>query len=136
MTLAVAFAVHPALGRWAGGQDAIRDTIEASVPRDTVLITNGTAIRKFIDDLSRSYVTLSRSQVSPGDVEQLRERHGGFLIAFLDRSDSAYWLDDAAQNEAFLGQLPDEAQLVDLRVSPTDRLRIFRVGEPRGEAKR
>jgi 4-amino-4-deoxy-L-arabinose transferase-like glycosyltransferase len=132
--LAVAFAVHPALGRWGAGQDAIRATIETRVPRDTVLVTNGTAIRKFIDDLSRSYVTLSRHRVTREDIEQLRERHGGFLVAFLDRSDSAYWRDDAAQNEAFVALLPDATQLVDLRVSPSDRLRIWRVGEPRGEA--
>jgi len=135
-TLAAAFAVHPALGRWGAGQDAIRETIEASVPRDVVLVTNGTAIRKFIDDLSRSYVTLFRNRLAPGDVERLRERHGGFFVAFLDRSDSAYRLDDTAKNEAFLGHLSDATRLVDLRVSATDRLRIFRVGEPRGEAKR
>ena len=58
------------------------------------------------------------------------------LVAFLDRSDSAFRLADAAQNEAFLRRLPDATQLVDLRVSSTDRLRIFRVGEPRGAAKR
>jgi len=134
--LAVAFAVHPALGRWGAGQDAIRATLEARVPRDAVLITNGTAIRKFIDDLSRSYVTLHRRHLAPADIEQLRERHGGFLVAFLDRSDSAYWRDDAAQNEAFVAQLPDATQLVDLRASASDRLRIWRVGEPRGEAQR
>ena len=134
--LASALAVHPTLGRWGASQASIGATIEHYVPRDTVLVTNGVAVRKFVDDLARPYLTLWRDDVSPADVAKLRDRHGGFWVAFLDRSDSEYWRRDAAKNEAFVAQLEGTAPLADLRVTATDRLRIWRVGEPRRAAMR
>jgi hypothetical protein len=128
--LASAFAVHPALGRWAAAQDRIRIAIGEHVPRDTVLVTNGTALRKFVDDLVRPYVTLWRDDVSAEEAAVLLERHGGYLVAFLDRSDSEYWRLDGERNERFASLHGLGEPLVDLRVSPTDRLRIWRVGEP------
>lgn len=125
---AAAFLVHPALDRWSASQAEIRDAIERSVPSDAVLVANGTAVRKFIDDLSRPYVTLFRDDLSPEQLEQLREKHGGYVVAFLDRSDSTYWLNDSAKNAAFVARLGDPEPLVDLRVTATDRLRIWRIG--------
>lgn len=122
-----AFAVHPVLDRWSAGQSAIREAIERNVPVDSVLIANGEAIRKFIDDLGRPYVTLRRSRLSPEQLEQLRARHARYFVAFLDRSDSDYWRHDAAENAAFIARLGDPAPLVDLHVSATDRLRIWRI---------
>ena len=122
-----AFAVHPVLDRFGASQAAIRFAIERNVPLDAVLVANGEAIRKHIDDLARPYATLRRNQLSPEQVEQLRERHGTFFVAFLDRSDSAYWLEDAAKNAAFVAQLGDPEPVVDLRASATDRLRIWRI---------
>lgn len=128
--LVVSFAVHPVMGRWDADQAAIREAISRAVPADAVLITNGTAIRKFIDDLERRYVTLHRDRVTPEQLRALRERHGGFVVALLDRSDSAYWRDDAARNAAFIAGLGEPAPRVDLRATATDRLRIWRIGEP------
>lgn len=134
--LAVAFAVHPALGRWGAGQDSIRDAIATHVSRDAVLVVNGTAIRKFIDDLARPYVTLWRDDLSAEDLTELSRRHGGYMVAFLDRSDSDYWRSDAAKNETFVARLDAGEPLVDVRVTATDRLRIWRVGEPRERSPR
>jgi 4-amino-4-deoxy-L-arabinose transferase-like glycosyltransferase len=129
--LVTSFAVHPALGRWDAAQDGIRTRIDEHVPRDAVLVTNGTAIRKFIDDLARPYVTLWRDDVSDEAAAELRRRHGGYVVAFLDRSDSDYWRRDAAKNEAFAIERALGEPLVDERVTATDRLRIWRIGEPR-----
>ena len=101
-----------------------------------MLVTNGTALRKFIDDLARPYAVLWRDDVSVQQLAVVRVRHGGYLVAFLDRSDSDYWRRDAAKSEAFVAQLEGAAPLVDLHVSATDRLRIWRVGEPREAAAR
>jgi 4-amino-4-deoxy-L-arabinose transferase-like glycosyltransferase len=128
--LAVSFAVHPVMARWGAGQSEIREAIARTAPVDAVLITNGTALRKHIDDLARSYVTLHRDRVSPEQLRALEERHGGFLVALLDRSDSAYWREDAARNHAFIAALGDPPPDVDLRVTATDRLRIWTIGEP------
>ena len=96
-----------------------------------MLVTNGTAIRKFIDDLARPYAVLWRDDVSVQALDSVRERHGGYLVAFLDRSDSDFWRHDAEKNTAFVAQLEDAVPLADVRVSDTDRLRIWRVGQPR-----
>jgi hypothetical protein len=135
-SLGVAFAVHPVLGRWAAGQDRIRDAIAEHVPRDVVLVTSHTTLRKFVDDLARPYVTLPQSHLRPGDVERLHERHGGFVVACLDRSDSEYWRADAAENAAFLASLPDAVPILDEQITATDHLRIVRVGEPRAARPR
>ena len=91
-------------------------------------------MRRSISPLT--HLTLSRSHLRPGDVERLRERHGGFVIACLDRSDSAYWRADMEENEAFLATIPDAVVIFDEQVTATDRLRILRVGEPRGAPPR
>jgi hypothetical protein len=52
------------------------------------------------------------------------------MVALLDRSDSDYWREDAARNAAFIAALGDPAPLVDLQATGTDRLRIWRIGEP------
>jgi 4-amino-4-deoxy-L-arabinose transferase-like glycosyltransferase len=126
-TLSASFAVHPVLDHWVGSQVEIRDAIARHVPRDAVLVANRQALRKFIDDLARPYMTLRRQKVSPEQLEQLREKYGAYFVALLDRSDSAYWRGDAAENAAFVARLGDPEPLVDLRVSATDRLRIWRI---------
>ena len=132
IALAAAFAVHPVLDRWASGQVRIRETISRNVPADAVLVANTHALRKFIDDLARPYATLRRQHASPEGLERIRREHGGYYVALLDRTDSDYWRADAAENAAFVARLGDPEPLVDLRVSATDRLRIWRIGaEPR-----
>jgi 4-amino-4-deoxy-L-arabinose transferase-like glycosyltransferase len=134
--LAVSVSVHPTLGRWGAAQHRIRTSIDEHVPRDAVLVTNGTAIRKFIDDLARPYVTLRRDEVSDDAAAELHRSYGGYVVAFLDRSDSDYWREDAVRNEDFVKRRRLGQPLVDVRVTATDRLRIWRVGEPRERSPR
>jgi 4-amino-4-deoxy-L-arabinose transferase-like glycosyltransferase len=124
--LAACFLVHPVLDRWAASQAQIRDAIARHAPETTVLVANGTAVRKFIDDLSRDFVTLHRDRVSIDQLQGIRNRYGGYVIALLDRGDSAYWREDAARNQAFIEALGSPEPVVDLRVTATDRLRIWR----------
>jgi 4-amino-4-deoxy-L-arabinose transferase-like glycosyltransferase len=127
--LASSFLVHPVLDRWSAGQARIRDAIELHAPSDVVLVANGTALRKFIDDLSRDYATLHRDDVSRQQLDEIRERYGGYTITFLDRGDSDYWRGDAARNAAFIQALGNPEPIVDLKVSASDRLRIWKIGE-------
>jgi hypothetical protein len=135
-TFASAFAVHPALSRWASTQSQIRASLGEHVPRDAVLVINGTALRKFTDDLARPYVTLWRDAVADGEASALLERHGGYVVALLDRSDSEYWRRDAQMNQRFVEQHGLGEPVVDARVTATDRLRIWYVGEPRALSSR
>ena len=129
--LAAAFLVHPVFDRWTASQMRIRDALAKNVPVDAVLVANH-GLGKFIDDLARSYTTLYRGHLSPDELDRLRARYGGYFIALLDRSDSVYWRRDAAANAAFMAQLGGPEPVVDLRVTSTDRLRIWRIdAEPR-----
>jgi hypothetical protein len=128
---AAAFAVHPVLDRWTASQAEIHDAIESHVPRAAVLIANRDALEKFIDDLGRPFLTLHRRDVSPAEIQTLLARHGDIFVALLDRSDSEFWREDGVKNAAFIEELPAASELVaDLRVTSTDRLRIWRVGPP------
>jgi 4-amino-4-deoxy-L-arabinose transferase-like glycosyltransferase len=127
--LLVTAIVHPTMDRWSSTQAEIRDAIAHGAPDDTVLIGNGVAVEKFIDAQARKYVLLNRSDLSRSDLDRLLERHGVFLVAFLDRSDSAFWRADAAENAAFVADLPEPVELVvDLEATQTDHLRVWRVG--------
>ncbi|MEN8159991.1 MAG: hypothetical protein ABFS41_07970, partial [Myxococcota bacterium] len=126
--LLAALGVHPGLDRWGASQNEIRAAIARTVPIDAVLITNGAALRKFIDQLERPYVILHRDRVSPKELRAIRRRHGTYMIALLDRSDSAYWREDAARSADFIARLGDPVPLIDLRPTETDRLRIWRIG--------
>jgi hypothetical protein len=128
--LAVSFLVHPVFDRWTASQMRIRDALLETVPVDAVLVANH-GLGKFVDDLGRPYTTLYRSHLSPEELDQLRDRFGGYFVALLDRSDSAYWREDAAANAGFVAQLGEPAPLVDLRVTGTDRLRIWRIDAER-----
>jgi 4-amino-4-deoxy-L-arabinose transferase-like glycosyltransferase len=126
--LAACFVVHPVFDHWTGSQVRIRDAIAEQVPVDAVLVINKAALRKFLDELARPYLTLNRDRVTREQLDALREKHGGYAIALLDRSDSEYWQRDAAKNAAFLASLGDPEPVVDVRVTSTDRLRIWHIG--------
>lgn len=128
----IAGAVHFTLYRWASAQAEIRDAIEQYVAHDDVLVSNGSATKKFIRELERPYLPVHRMFVTNEKAASMVERYGGFYVALLDRSDSTYWRNDAQENEAFIEGLRPAPRLeLDLRATPTDRLRIWRVGSAR-----
>jgi 4-amino-4-deoxy-L-arabinose transferase-like glycosyltransferase len=125
--VAAAGAVHVALFRWSGQQAVIRDEIHR-LTADSVLVTNWWATKKFVRELDREYLPVDRDRVGPADAAALVERYGGFAVALLDRSDSEYWRRDAEANAAFVASLSPPPDLeLDRQVTPSDRLRIWRV---------
>jgi hypothetical protein len=126
-TLAACFAVHPVLERWTGSQVQIRDAIAQHVPNDAVLVINKPALQKFLDELTRRYLTLNRDRVTREQLDELRDRYGGYVVALLDRSDSKFWRGDAERNAAFVASLGDPEPVLDVRVTSTDRLRIWHI---------
>lgn len=120
--------VHWASQRWGASQAEIREAIFQHVADDAVLVTNWDATRKFLRRLDRRFLPVQRHRLAEGDVALLADRHGEFYIAFLDRSDSEHWRRDARENEAFIASLTlPHALELDRQVTPTDRLRIWRV---------
>jgi 4-amino-4-deoxy-L-arabinose transferase-like glycosyltransferase len=121
-------AVHVAYDRWSASRAEIRDLIDRTAPADALLVTNWWATRKFAGELERRYLPVDRSEVTPERALELADRHGGLFVVLLDRSDTAHWREDAGRNQAFVDGLAGRAVLeLDRAVSPTDRLRVWRV---------
>jgi len=128
---AAAVAVHPTLAAWSRTQREILERIDAHVPLDAVVVTNLEATQKFLHEVDRPLRLVHRSQLAPEQMADLVERYGGFFVVLLDRSDSDWWRENRVQNSRFLEILEPEAELLlDRRVSPSDRLRIWRMGQP------
>jgi hypothetical protein len=116
--------------RWAGGQAVIRDAILANTSDGSVIVSNSRATGKFIDHVYDGRLMLDRDSLQRRHLERLLARGGSFYLVLLDRSDSEFWRRDAVDNLMFLTQVgPARELLVDLQATPTDRLRIWRVGE-------
>jgi 4-amino-4-deoxy-L-arabinose transferase-like glycosyltransferase len=122
-------AVHPVFASWASTQAEIRDDIRHTVPLEDVFVTNWLGTRKFFSELDQKFKPIDRDRIEPSEVAGLVERYGRVYLVFLDRTDSDLWLHDAQATAVFvsaLGPAPD--LLLDRQVSPTDRLRIWRIG--------
>ncbi len=132
-TLALAcFGVHWAFDRWSRAQAEIAEVIHARTGDGSVVVTNLPATEKFLRELHRKYMSVSRVSVQQGDLERLLERHGSFFIVFVDRSDSDFFRRDQQENAAFVEMIDPPPELeVDRHVSGNERLRIWRVSEIR-----
>ncbi len=120
-------AVHPLYAGWSARQAELRDAIHAHATLDLPLVTNLPATRKFLRDLDRRFLPIDIGRVSTREAETLLDRHGGFTVVILGRSDSEFWRGQLRRHEAFLEQLDVPIELVyDERVTATDRLRIWR----------
>lgn len=127
VTLA-SFAVHPAFAMWSAGQGEIRDAIHATIDPKVVLLTNYPATHKFLPELELKYLALDRGEIDTETANSLVQRHRELYIVFLDRSDSEYWRQDAMRNAEFILKIRPAPQLnFDRQITPTDRLRIWRV---------
>jgi hypothetical protein len=121
-------AVHVALERWNATHARIVEALDHHAGLDSVLVTNLPATKKFLRELDRHYLTLESHGLRAGDLETAIERHGEIVIALLDRSDSEFFRDNARENAALIAGISPTPELeLDLRVSPVERLRIWRV---------
>jgi hypothetical protein len=126
------FVVHPAFAYWSAKQGEIRDAILAETDFEAPVLTNLMATRKFLPELEMKYLVVNRAEVDVETASTLVDRYGEIYIVFLDRSDSAYWLQDAKVNAEFIRDFdPTPELLYDRQVTSTDRVRIWRV---RGDA--
>ena len=122
--------VQWAHAEWAQSQAVIRDAIYEATPPDEVIVSNTKATGKFVDFVDGERLVLDRRALGAAGAAILLERRGGFYLVLLDRSDSDYWRRDAFDNAAFLAGLPGRRELeLDLRVTSTDRLRVWRVSD-------
>jgi hypothetical protein len=61
-------------------------------------------------------------------LQTLVERHGECFVVLLDRTDSVYWRRETASNQDYAEKLHPAAELLmDEQLTPTDRLRIWRL---------
>ena len=129
-----AFAVHPALAWWGSTQAAIGDMIQEHAEGDTVIVTNYSATRKFIDGLDRKYLPVPTMDRNPMDISLLAAIHGEITLIFLARSDSPYWLGNAGRNESFIAAIQGEKNVIlDRKLDPRFHLKIWRIRPHREE---
>ena len=123
-------AVQQVHGRWALEQASIREAIRAHTADGSVIVTNWRATGKFIDLVHGRRTVLRRERASRRQLDRLIAQNGSFHVVFLDRSDSAFWRRNAIDNTLFLAGIDYPRHLLlDLEATPTDRLRIWRVGD-------
>lgn len=131
---AAALAVHPALAWWGSTQAAIGDVVQQYADGDTVLVTNYSATRKFIDGLDRKYLPIPTMDRNPMDIDLLAALHGEITLIFLARSDSPYWLSNAGRNESFIAAIRGQKDLLlDRQLDTTFHLKVWRIRALRGE---
>lgn len=122
---------------WAADQTAIRDAIYAETPAGSVLVSNVRATGKFIDYVGGQRRVLDLEQVHPLHLEHLLESRGAYYLVLLQRSDSHFRRRQAFENEMRIARIRHAKEVVlDLQATPSDRLRIWRVGDPRGTGRR
>jgi len=123
-------AVQRAHGRWSFEQATIREAIRDNTENGSVIVTNWRATGKFIDLVHGRQTILRRERVSRRQLDRLIERSGSFHVVLLDRNDSAFWRRNAMDNRLFMASLDYPRELLlDLEATPTDRLRIWRIGQ-------
>ena len=116
---------------WSQEQATARKAILSHTERGEVIITNWKATGKFIDLAGDGRMILRRKQMGQASIAQLLAQNGSFYVVLLDRSDSDYWRRDAFENATFLKFIKtlryEPTNLADVQISPTDRLRIWKV---------
>ena len=125
-------AMHWVHADWASHQAKLRAAIHERTPDGAVVVTNTEATGKFMDYVEGGRVVLDRRRLGVAGARRLLETRRDFHLVLLDRSDSDFWRRNAFDNADFVSRLPGEKELLlDLRATPTDRLRVWRVTAPR-----
>lgn len=120
-------ACHVVFDYWSASQAAMKQAIWDRTGPDAVLVTNLASSRKFILKLDLRYLPLDQPGLPADAAERLLERHQEFVVVFLDRSDSAGSVQNAAGRDAFIASLPAPSLELDKHFTDTDHLRIWRV---------
>ena len=95
---------------------------------DSALVTNIEATRRFIDEVQRKFSFVNIGDTKPDGTVELARRWGEVYVVLLDRTDRPYWRSQANDDQAFVAALDPSPPLpADRRLSPTDRLRIWRL---------
>jgi hypothetical protein len=105
--------------------------IREHVGHDSVLVTNWWSTRKFIEPLDQRFLPVKLEETPLEKINALAQMHEHYFVVIHDRGDSAFWREQAGRNAVLLSQLvPEPALELDVRLTPGDRVRIWRVGAP------
>lgn len=126
----VLLGVQAAHASWAADQARVRDAIYQHTSEGSVVVTNWKATGKFIDLVHGQRIVLRRERATRPTMRLLLERVGTFYVVLLDRTDSAFWRRESFENSFFMAQLRYPRELLfEEQLTPTDHLRIWRIGE-------
>ncbi len=125
-----AFGVHPAMDRYNRSQATIVEALYSHTTPNGAIVSNLLATQKFINELYGPRILVNRPHLKPSDLPRLLAANGSVQLAFLDRLDSDFYREDAAQNDAFVCETAAYCRLKllhDKAHSPSDHLRIWDV---------
>ena len=118
--------------RWSSRQAALREAIYENTTDGSVIVSNSRATVKHINSVYGRRVHLDRDFISVQIGAAILRRHEHFYFVLLDRTDSELWRQDARENAIFVHSFFPRPELqLDVQITPTDRLRIYRVSEIR-----
>jgi 4-amino-4-deoxy-L-arabinose transferase-like glycosyltransferase len=122
--------VHWVHRRWSDSQLAVVQTIYSTTSSDSALLTTPSETEKFLSGVYGSREVLNRYLTTPNQVAQVLERGQPAYLVFLERSDSDFFKNLAADDEAYVHDVESQCSLSlesDRSYTATDRLRIWRV---------
>jgi 4-amino-4-deoxy-L-arabinose transferase-like glycosyltransferase len=123
-------SVHIFLYSWGRTLERITKAIYSSTPEGSVLLINPTATGKFMCEAFGRRDIIFRTSTTPGAVAQFVSKGESVYAVFVDRTDTEFRRQDAADNTVFLKALQERCRvgvLHDAQESAIERVRVAHV---------
>jgi 4-amino-4-deoxy-L-arabinose transferase-like glycosyltransferase len=98
----LAFAVHPVLASWGRDQLALQSGIYGNTRAGGAVLTNLVATGKYFNEIYGDRRVLNHGLVKPEQVPQVLAAHGSVQIAFVERADSEFFVNEARSTRAYV----------------------------------
>jgi 4-amino-4-deoxy-L-arabinose transferase-like glycosyltransferase len=125
-----AFAVHVVHGRWSQSQAGMAQAIHQATQPGEMVVTNLLSTGKLFPEPESERPRTDLADMRAEDVPVLAAGGRKVALAVLDRSDTPYFLQRAAENARFVAHVAALCRLTlrhDRAATATDRLRIWEV---------
>jgi hypothetical protein len=122
-------SVHIFLYSWGRTLERITKAIYSSTPEGSVLLVNSTATGKFMCEAFGHRDIIYRTNTTPNAVAQFVSKGEPVYAVFVDRTETEFRRQDAADNTAFLKALQERCRvdvLHDAQESAIERVRVAR----------
>jgi 4-amino-4-deoxy-L-arabinose transferase-like glycosyltransferase len=130
VTAMLTMSVHVSLYSWGKTIERITKAIYSNTPEGSVLLVNPTATGKFMSEALGRRDYIARPNTTPDAVARFVLKGEPVYAVFVDRTETEFRRQDAADNTSFLQALQERCQvdvLRDAQESAIERVRVARV---------